>query len=399
MFKGNKKFIYIFCGIFAVIIAVQYFLPKPINWSKTYLSKDKSPFGCFAIYNLMDGVYSKNFKINNQTFYNLNNLQTKKASLIIVNDNVDFNKTDIHSLFEFLNKGNTAFIAVNRFKGLLADTFHIKTDFDYSDYFVSVDSLIKKDGETIKLNAVNYKKKSFSYSRVASASYFTSFDTSRFKVMAHLSKDKACLISVNIGKGKLVLMSVPDVFGNYFIANNPNRQFMYAMLSTVKNEEIIWDEYYKTYNISNYSFIKFILESDALYSAYLLIIFILILYMIFEGRRRQRAIPVLQAPTNSTLEFINVISHVYYNSKNHQSIASEKIKFFYETVRRKFHVNTNVINDEFLNEVSALSGVEKKLVKQLFTYCEKLKQPVEINENELVELNRQIHNFNKNSLR
>ena len=121
--------------------------------------------------------------------------------------------------------------------------------------------------------------------------------------------------------------------------------------------------------------------------------------MIFEGRRRQRAIPVLQAPTNSTLEFINVISHVYYNSKNHQSIASEKIKFFYETVRRKFHVNTNVINDEFLNEVSALSGVEKKLVKQLFTYCEKLKQPVEINENELVELNRQIHNFNKNSLR
>ena len=121
--------------------------------------------------------------------------------------------------------------------------------------------------------------------------------------------------------------------------------------------------------------------------------------MIFEGRRRQRAIPVVAPPVNSTLEFVNVVSHVYYNSKNHQSIAAEKIRYFYETIRKRFHVNTNQINEEFFSAVTELSGVEKKLVKQLFIYCEKLKQPQEINENELVELNRQIHNFNKNSLR
>jgi len=399
VFKGNKKFIYIFCGIFAVVIAVQYFLPKPVNWSRTYLSKDKSPFGCFAIYNLINDVYSKSYKINNQTLYNLNNLQKKKASLIIVNDNIDLNKNDISSLLEFLNKGNSVFIAVNQFKGALADTFHIRTDYDYNEYFTSVDSLIKKEGIKIKLAANNYKKISFAYSRVAASSYFSKYDTTRFKVMANCLNNKACLISANVGKGKLYLMSMPDVFGNYFIVNDPNRHFVYTMLSVIKNEELIWDEYYKTYNVTNYSFIKFILESDSLYTAYLLIIFILIFYMIFEGRRRQRAIPVIEAPMNSTLEFVNVVSHVYYNSKNHQSIAAEKIKFFYETVRKRFNVNTNQITEEFLDEVSVLSGIEKTLIKQLFIYCEKLKQPVEITENELVELNRQIHNFNKNSLR
>ena len=374
-------------------------MPKETNWSRTYLSKNKTPFGCFAIYNLMQNAYSKSFKTNNQTLYNLNELQNKKASLIIVNDNINFNKNDITSLFEFLNKGNTVFIAVNSFNGAIADTFHLRTDLDYADYFVSIDSLIKKDGVKIKLNASNYKKRTFAYSRIASSAYFTSFDTSRFAVQASMGKDKACFISASVGKGRLYLMTMPDVFGNYFIVNHPNRQLAYAMLSRIKNDELIWDEYYKTYNITSYSFIKFILESDALYTAYLLIIFILILYMIFEGRRRQRAIPVVVDPTNSTLEFVNVVSHVYYNSKNHQSIAAEKIRYFYETVRRKFHVNTNQINEEFLNEVSELSGIEKKLVKQLFTYCEKLKQPVEITENELIELNRQIHNFNKNSLR
>ncbi|MBL7919964.1 MAG: DUF4350 domain-containing protein [Bacteroidia bacterium] len=388
-----------FCGIFALVIAIQFYMPKETNWSRTYLNKSKTPFGCFAIYNLMQNVYSKSFKANNQTLYNLNELQQKKASLLIVNDNINFNKNDMRSLFEFLHKGNSVFIAVNSFNGALADTFHLRTELDYADYFVSIDSLIKKDGVKIKLNAVNYKKQSFAYSRIATSAYFTSFDTSCFMVHANMGNDKACFISTHIGKGTLYLMSMPDAFGNYFIVDHANRQLAYAMLSKIKNDELIWDEYYKTYNITSYSFIKFILESDALYTAYLLVIFIIILYMIFEGRRRQRAIPVVAPPVNSTLEFVNVVSHVYYNSKNHQSIAAEKIRYFYETIRKRFHVNTNQINEEFFSAVTELSGVEKKLVKQLFIYCEKLKQPQEINENELVELNRQIHNFNKNSLR
>ncbi|MDO9000655.1 MAG: hypothetical protein Q7W45_12880 [Bacteroidota bacterium] len=374
-------------------------MPKPTNWARTYLSKDKSPFGCFAIYNLMDNVYSKGYLINNKTLYNLNTDSSKKTSIIIIDDKLNFNKNDIKAIFEFLNKGNTAFISVNQFSGAFADTFHLQTSYDYNDYFVSIDSLIKKDGIKIKLEAENLKNKPFLYSRVAVASYFKKFDTSRFKVLAQFSKNKACLISTSVGKGKLYLMTMPDVFGNYFVVDNPNRFLVYAILSLLKNDVLIWDEYYKTYNVSNYSFIKFILENDSLYAAYLLIIIVLIFYMIFEGRRRQRAIPIVETPKNSTLEFVNVVSHVYYNSKNHQSIAAEKIRFFYETVRAKFQVNTNKINGEFLNEISTLSGIEIKMVKQLFTYCEKLREPIEITENELIELNRQIHNFNKNSLR
>jgi hypothetical protein len=229
--------------------------------------------------------------------------------------------------------------------------------------------------------------------------YFQNFDSTQFKVLAYYQNDKACLIHSNISGGHLYLMSIPDVFGNYFIVNNRNKEVAYTLLSLLKNNTIVWDEYYKTFNITNYSFIKFILESDALYAAYLLLIFTLIFYMIFESRRRQRAIPVVVKPTNSTLEFVNVISHVYYNSKNHQSIAIERIKFFYETIRKKFNISTNEINELFINEITELSGIEKKLVNQLFVYCEKIKNAKEITEYDLIELNRQIHNFNKNSLR
>ena len=99
------------------------------------------------------------------------------------------------------------------------------------------------------------------------------------------------------------------------------------------------------------------------------------------------------------IEFVNVISHVYFNGNNHQSIAIEKIKYFYESLRVKFNINTYHINDFFINELCQLSGIEHSLLKQLFAYCEKIKSLNEISEYDLIELNRQISNFNKNSLR
>lgn len=399
MFKGNKKYLYIFFGIFVVIIAVQYLLPKPINWNRTYQNKDKSPFGCYAIYHLIDGAYGNEINSSKQTLYNLKTKIDSGSTLIMINDRFDLNKSDIRSLFDILEKGNSVLLAANEFGGTLTDTFHLKTEYEAFSYYSNIDSLIYKPGENIKLKANNYSNKKYNYSKAAWVSVFESFDTTRFSILATTDKQKSCLIRTNVGKGKLYLMSMPDAFGNYFIVNHKNREFPYVILSELKNKHIIWDEYYKTFNVNNYSFMKFILESDPLYTAYLLLFFTIILYMMSEGRRRQRAIPITEPINNSTLEFVNVISHVYYNSKNHQSIAIEKIKYFYENIRKKFNLNTSEINEELINHIADLSGVEHKLVKQLFTYCEKIKITEDITEYDLIELNRQINNFNKNSLR
>ncbi|MBA3663351.1 MAG: DUF4350 domain-containing protein [Bacteroidetes bacterium] len=399
MFKGNKKYFYIFAGLFGLIILVQYLLPKPINWNHTYLAKDKAPFGAYAVRNLLPGIYSGQLTENNQTFYNLNEKISDSSSVLLINDKFAFNKSDVRSLFELLQRGNKVFIAANQFEGIFADTLHITTHYDFSDYFSSIDSLLNKPGEAIKLKAQNHRYSKYIYSQAATMGSFRSFDSTRFRVLATIQDGKACLISASFGKGTLYLMSVPDVFANNFIVNSPNRELAYTMLTLLKNKQFVWDEYYKTFNVTNYSMIKFILESDALYSAYLLLFFTLILYMIFEGRRRQRAIPIVQPVTNSTLEFVNVISHVYFSSNNHRDIAIERIKYFYETIRTKFNVVTTDINEQLVKEIAELSGIEHKLVKQLFAYCEKIKNRTEISEYDLIELNRQISNFNKNSLR
>ncbi len=399
MFKGTKKYLYLFLVLFALIVGVQYLLPKPINWSRTYLNKDKAPFGCYAIFNLLENVYSKNITYNNQTFYNLKDKLDSTASLLLINENFNFNKNDLKSLYKILENGSTVLLAANAFDGPLSDSLHLTTEYNSSDFYSPIDSLMAKQGVRIKLKAKNFKSKEYSYTKVANSSYFSNFDTTRFTALATDENNNACLIKTKIGKGDLLLLSNPDIFGNYFIVKNKNRELVYAILSILQNKNLVWDEYYKTYKTTNSSFLKFIIESDALYSAYILLFFTLIIYMFTEGRRRQRAIAVKELVTNSTLEFVDVISHVYFNSKNHKSIAVERIKYFYETIRKKFNVKTTEINNSFINEICELSGLENKLVTQLFNYCEKIKTLNDISEYDLIELNRQITNFNKNSLR
>lgn len=397
--KENRKFIITFMVLMTVVIGVQYFLPRPTDLSRNYQMKNKSPFGCYAIYNLLDGVYSSDVKVNNQTIYNLNKANTKPTSLLLINDKVDFNLNDTKFLMEFLRRGNTVMLAAGDFYGNFNDSMHLRTRQVYYNFGASIDSLFTKPGTNIHFLNKNSLGKKFSYPQLAIPNYFSNFDSTRFSIVAAVDNDKACLIKTKVGAGTLYLMSIPDVFGNYFVAGHQNREVAYACLSLIKNDLLLWDEYYKTFNVTNYSPIKFILENDALYTAYLLAIFTIVAYMIIEGRRRQRAMAIITPPENSTLAFINVVGHVYYNSKNHRSIAVEKIKYFYETLRRKFNVNTLEINDHLYDELSLLSGIERDKIRQLFAFCRKINDSADITEYELLELNRQIDNFNKNSLR
>lgn len=399
MFKGKIKIIVIFTLVIALITILQLIMPKPVDWSRNYQSKKKTPFGTYAIYNLLKPAYAKQITANSQTFYNLLEFTRDSSTLIFIDDDLNFSKVDFVAMYKFLKKGNSVFITASSFRGILADSLKLNTTFNFENYYAPFDSLFTKKGETLKFCASNLKSKKYPYSAVARIMEFSNYDSTLFKNILVNESGKAVAIKANINGGQLIICSSPDIFANYFIANNVTRPVAYNLLSYVDNKYLVWDENYKRFNEKSYSPLKFIFENPPLHSAYLLTLLTLILYMVFEGRRRQRIIPSIEPNSNTTLEFVNVISHVYYNSKGHQNIAQEKIKYFYETIRKRFNVNTSVINQHLINEVSVLSGVEEKTVRNLFNYCEKILKLTELSDLELIELNRQIYVFNKNSIR
>lgn len=401
MHKKNRRPYVILALIFTAVILLYYFQPKPVNWSRTYEKDDKIPFGCYAIFNLLDKTYTGSVKTSQQDLYNLNESNELSAqTLLIINNNISLSKLEIKSLFGFLEKGNTVLLCANHFGRELCDTFQLNLQANINSGASSIDSLLKKPAfELSYAHAPNNILKAYSYPEVARESYFAEIDTALFTIVSVNKKNKPVLLETTIGKGKLLLSSVPDVFGNLFVVDHPNRYYTYTLLSKVRNNTIIWDEYYKEFGQKKEGLLAFIFSNDALYMAYGITMLGLLFFMLFEIRRKQRAIAAITPLKNTTLEFVDVVSHVYFNSNNHKHIAVETIKYFYFDVSRKFNLRTEHLDEAFYKALHHLSGIDEVKIRTLFAYCENLKQAPSLTQYDLLELNDRIANFKKQSIR
>jgi hypothetical protein len=136
------------------------------------------------------------------------------------------------------------------------------------------------------------------------------------------------------------------------------------------NSNLIWDEYQKQGGIGdNDSIFRAMLREPALRKALYLILAGLLLFMIFRAKRTQRIIPVIKPHVNSSLEFLGTISNLYYRKKDFKTIVEKRHAFFLDYIRKHYYMPTENINDEFLDVLSAKSGVERSKLSSLFNAC------------------------------
>jgi len=399
MFKGNNRYYFVLLLMFSFLVWVEYSTPKPVDWRRTYSKNDKIPYGCNAFFRLLDeGIYKDKIEKQKQTPFNvLLNVPVKKSAYVFVNSDLSFSKLDSRYLMEFVQAGNDVFFAANSFyDNKMADTFNIRTSQDYNyGYYNDTSKIYNLNFSNPGLKA----QKKYVYKKGFDLAYFESFDTNKVTVLAVENDTNAVFLKAPYGAGNFYFFSVPDVYTNYFMVNNPSRDFAYKTLSYINAEQIWWDEYYKGNGVEKGNELQFIFRNDSLYAAYLLTFISLIIFMIFAMKRRQRAIAVVEPLSNTTLQFVEVVGSVYYNSKNHKIIAEEKINSFYEFLRSKFLVTSRKVDEETLIRVAKLSTISLEEVRTVFLKINKVMLQTSITETELIELNRTIDNFYKQNKR
>jgi hypothetical protein len=138
---------------------------------------------------------------------------------------------------------------------------------------------------------------------------------------------------------------------------------------------------------------RYILSQPSLKLAYYIALFSVILFVIFQGKRNQRIIPIIKPLTNTTTEFIRTVSNLYYKQKNHKSIAEKKIVYFLDYVRSKYALRTNELNLELINILSEKSLVDKDIISDIFSLIKAINKAIDIQPNTLLELNKLIEKF------
>jgi hypothetical protein len=214
-----------------------------------------------------------------------------------------------------------------------------------------------------------------------------------------------------LGKGRIYLHVAPRIFSNYFLLSGKNYEYFDNMISFVRLEpkRIYWDEYYKNrkpgesraasaYKPSDeFSSLRVVAESPPLLWAFSIAVAGMLLYVIFNIKRKQRIIEVIQPNSNSTVAFTETVGRLYFQYQNNRHVADNMITYFYEYIRNKYFIKSAGYDSDFIILLAGKSGVSKEETGQLFTLIKAIQQQDFILDEELMELNLKIESFKNKS--
>src|SRR6202007_303224 len=154
----------------------------------------------------------------------------------------------------------------------------------------------------------------------------------------------------------------PLLFTNYSILDNQGDDYVSKALSYLPAQSTIyWDELQNGDIMEDPSPMRVFFAHPALQWAYYISLFGLIIFVLYEKKRRQRIIPIIEPLKNSTVEFVNVVGQVYYEQRDNRNIAQKKIVYFKEHLRSRYFLKTDIMDKEFIERLSQKTGVPLSL--------------------------------------
>ena len=372
--------------------------PQEINWSPSYSALDKIPLGTKVLFENLEEQDLDLRKVNMPPYEFLQDT-TLTGTYFFLNNNLRIDQNELKRLFTWIAKGNTAFFIADNFNENLLDTLGLK-----------METLVPKKGISTKplLNLEDPQlanSRPFLFDKETYQNIFIIPDSLPKKVLGvtQLQQDSAVINTPKINflrdtveKGMVYLHSTPKAFSNFFMLQDNNAAYVERVLAYLPAQKtLFWDQYYKTGKTFHTSPLFVILNSKALKWAYYFVIIGGILFIIFEGKRKQRSIPVVEPLNNQTLDFTRTIAGLYLDRKDYKGIASKKIALFLDHVRSQYRISTHEPDQHFFERLSGMSNNEVEEVKSLWLLMDRIKKQELVTKDELLELNRAISAFKK----
>jgi len=311
----------------------------------------------------------------------------KSTSYLIIAGKLNLDQLDYKELVRFMKAGNHVFIATEQ----PGDVLEERLKLSINHYIILGKS--KKYALSFVNPSLNPLHKYYLDQRLAKQ-YFTTVDTSRAKALGKGEDGDTNFVKYSFGAGALYIMANPQVFTNYNLLSTEGAQYAAKALSVLPlSKTLIIDEYSTRNTITDNSIFRVVFAHPPLAWAYSIALSGLLLFVIFEMKRRQRIIPVIEPLTNSSVEFVKVVGRVYYQQRDNRDITEKKISYFLEYIRTRYNLKTNIPDDELAAALILKSGVTEETITGIFDSMQKVAGGLKVSDQQLIHLNTLIEKF------
>lgn len=387
-------------GIFLLLVVVLTYLeasePQPVNWNPSYSADDRIPLGAYVLY---ENLEDQPFRIEevNLPPYEFLNAGISRGTYFFLNDRLAFDDDELDRLLSWVSQGNRLFVAAENLGGKILDTLGLETE-----------ALVPQDGLSFKpiINLTDPKLKNeeaYLFNQESYLPYFSEMDSLEHQVLGvaqfytdtrKISNPRPNYLRTPFGEGEIFLHLTPKAFSNFFLLYEDNAAYVEKALAYIPREgTVYWDKYYKSGKSFYTSPLYILLNNQALKWAYYFTLIGSLLFVLFEGKRKQRSIPVIKPLQNQTYHFTRTVAGMYLERKDYKKVASKKIALFLDYIRTQMRIPTTEMNHDFFKRLASAAGTPQDDVEDLFRQIRDISEQDTITKEQLLKLNSAIENF------
>lgn len=367
----------------------------------SFSSKDKKAGGAYAAFKTLPELFDRHSiqvvtKPFATTYAKESELRYAGNNYILVANELFTTEKDVESMMEYVSIGNYLLLSVNKIDPLLAKKLKCKV-VEGANYQPGVPTKVQAYNDTsVPLDTSYY------YSGMIAASYFSAIDTAYTKILGANFKGKPNFIRVVHGRGCFLISLNPYTFTNYFLLDQDNIEALETQLSYIPGDasNIYWDDFYshqESAQSGDFSEWQVLMRYPSMRWALWLAVLLLLLYVLFEGKRRQRIIPEKPVLANNSLEFVDAIGQLYYQQHDNFNLAHKMTLHLLEYIRTRYYLNTNHLNAQFIEALSKKAAMPENEIRELINTVHHIQLAGQVSDEQLQDYYQRIQHFYLNT--
>ena len=385
-------------GAIALMILVQ---PSPLDTRVRLEREGDAPFDAEVFYAaLPDWLGAPVTPVADPIYTRLEDSTITGTTYVVLTRAFAPGEEEAERMLDFVARGNTVLVAAHALAGPFFQALGDTTDgrpglaatFADDLPFIGQNALYRRDSLVLHTPGV---RGGYAFPVEVELSTLSGFDTTKTELLGTAGfSDDATLVRVRHGRGAVVVSSTPLAFSNAALTGEGDAPaYLAGLLAAVPSQPVLWDDYSKPYKSVARTPLRYVLTTPALRWAYWIGLALIVLLVVFRGRRWQRAIPLVAPPPNAQREFARTVGRLHFVHGDTARLLAAKRRVFLDRLRTRLRLPDPQMDEETARRAARRAGVPEDEARDLFSTFARLAGQGQPAGADLVDLDNRLAAF------